>query len=178
MAGSSAERRSDADGLYRRTSALLGAAREDLARADGKCALLLAAVGVVVGALLAAVMGGDWSPNSLDARVAWLWWIGAVASMLAVVALGYGVYPRFQTHYPKKPDRIGYFADAAALTRDELRQALDHAPELDAEWLTDQLHAVSRIVRKKYWAIRVALWLLLSSAVLVCISLLVDLLLR
>src|SRR5262245_8921031 len=58
---------------------LLKEAREELARADSKAALLLAATGVAVGALLAGLIGGKWMPFSLDNRVEWLWWFGVAS---------------------------------------------------------------------------------------------------
>lgn len=50
---------------------ILGEAREELARADGKAGLLLAAAGVVVGALLAGLLAKDWDPTSLHDRIEW-----------------------------------------------------------------------------------------------------------
>jgi len=65
---------------------MLREAREELSRADGKSSLLLAAVGVVVGAVAAAVVAGEWSPFDLSPFIQWLWWAGNGAGIGSLVA--------------------------------------------------------------------------------------------
>ncbi|MBG6184699.1 hypothetical protein IWX65_002677 [Arthrobacter sp. CAN_A214] len=47
-------------------------AREELARADGKASTLLAAIGVVIGPIVAAAFGGSWHSRDLDNNIEWL----------------------------------------------------------------------------------------------------------
>src|SRR5690242_8638023 len=73
---------------------LLKDTREELARADSKAALLLAGTGVVVGAVLAGLLGGRWTPFSLDNRVEWIWWLGVGSAAAGIFSIAAAVYPR------------------------------------------------------------------------------------
>lgn len=146
---------------------LLRDAREELTRADSKASLLTAAVGVVVGALVAAMLAQTWTPANLDASVRWLWWVGAASIGLALIFLGAGVYPR-TVRKGRSEGAAKYFADAVRLGRDGLPDALN-STSLD-EYLLDQLFAVSHIVDIKYRCIRIALWCLALGASAVSVS--------
>lgn len=140
--------------------AILGEAREELERADNKASILLAAVGVIVGALLAALLAGDWSPTSLKASVQWLWWAGILAAAIAIYLLGWAVFPRIRAA-GWRPQAIAYYGDVvAAGTRNRVKELLDHASGDPLPRLIDQMLQVSKTVQVKYVAIRRAMILL------------------
>ena len=153
---------------------ILKEAREELTRADGKSALLLAAVGVAAGAVIAAVVAGDWSPLSISPCVQWLWWVGAAAGLGALVALAYSVYPRTKYRGQRQPSIIAYFGDVVLIPRGELEKALRLTAASPGAVTRDQLKAISHIVDRKYRGIQIALWLLAIFAACWLISTLVD----
>ncbi len=73
--------------------ALLKDTREELGRADGKAAMLMSASGVVVSVLLAGAIAGKWDPTELG-HWQWLWWPGAAAGAIGIVAFAAAVWPR------------------------------------------------------------------------------------
>src|ERR1035441_6347411 len=75
---------------------LLADTREELTRADSKAALTLAATGVVIGALLAGLFGGKWTPFDLNSKIQWLWWLGVGSAALGVFSIAAAVYPRIR----------------------------------------------------------------------------------
>ena len=72
---------------------LLADTREELTRVDSKAALLLAASGVIIGALLAGFFGGRWTPFDLSSKVQWLWWLGAASAAFGLFSIAAAVYP-------------------------------------------------------------------------------------
>ena len=61
--------------------------REELARADGKATTLLGVVGLILGALLAGIIAGNWSPNHLGCFEEMIFWLGAVGAAAAGAAV-------------------------------------------------------------------------------------------
>lgn len=154
----------------------LRATREELVRADAKAALLLAAAGIAVGALLNGLLNGRWSPNDLTNEVEWVWWLGASAVALAVVALGTAVYPQTR-RVGRAPTKAAYYGDVVQLERDELDAALRGAAADLAESVVDQIYQVSTIVARKYARIRFALAAFAGGAALCTLAILLNLLL-
>ena len=147
---------------------MLDDTREELARADSKAALLLAATGVVVGALLAGLFGGRWTPFELNSRIAWLWWLGVAAAAAGIFSTAAAVYPRLRPRgTPPPPGAPTYFGDVTAYRDiDAFRQAVEQAPS-PRERLIDQTFIVSQIAWRKYILLRLGLrWLLF--AILAC----------
>lgn len=146
---------------------LLREAREELTRADSKAALLLAAAGVAVGALLAGLLGGKWSPLNLDNRVEWIWWLGVACVASGIFSIAAAVYPRI---HPRRADinsAPSYYGDVAAFENiAQFRQAIEKVPSA-RERLIDQTFQVSRIAQRKYLLLRRGLRLLLL-AILAC----------
>lgn len=151
-----------------RAALLLPRATAEIARADNKAAVLLAGTGTVIGAVLAGVVAGTWTPAQLDVRVAWLWWLGCAASLAAVGCLGTVVYPRLaprgarNSPRPRGPvlyfgDVVG-FASPAALHTALARRAPGVDPQVTELWHT------ARIAHAKYLWIRRGLWLLVIAA--------------
>jgi len=134
---------------------LLEDTREELGRADAKAALLLAAAGVAVGALLAGLLNGRWVPFALDNRIEWLWWLGVAATAAGIYSVAAAVYPRIQRSTDSNPETLAYYGDVAAYEDiGSFRKALEQEPPDARKRLMDQTYVVSKIAQKKYVLIR------------------------
>jgi Pycsar effector protein len=148
--------------------------REELTRADTKASLFLAALGVVIGALLAALLSSDWSPAELNNSVEWLWWLGILCCAGAVVLLATAIYPRTKRQLKatgSNSAKIGpsfYYGDIEKLSSQELQKAISDISEETA--IIDQLISISQIVGYKYRALRRGLLLLCVSAAFVLVA--------
>jgi hypothetical protein len=150
--------------------AMLHDARSELALADGKASILLGALGVGVGAAIAAMFGG-WTPTEdLSGGSEVAWWAGALVLIASAVYLAIVVWPRGSSrgedHRP-----ITYWGDVAAQpTVEDLRTAIieDHLEITDRT--LRQLHAVSGILDDKYRGFRIALALIGVAAALFALS--------
>jgi len=142
---------------------LLAETREELTRADNKASLLLAAVGVVIGALIAGLVGSHWTPLSLNGAVQWLWWLGVASAAIGVFSIAAAVYPRTIQHGTPYPGVPAYYGHVAAY-RDisEFRRALADLPGAQ-ERMVNQTFVISKIVRHKYALLRGGLWCLLLT---------------
>lgn len=148
---------------------LLTDTREELTRADSKAALLLAATGVAVGALLAGFLGGKWTPFDLDHRVEWLWWVGVGSSAAGIFSIAAAVYPRIGRRGAPHPEVPAYYGDVAECKDIEMfREAIAQAPSPQKR-LIDQTFQVSRIVQRKYVLLRRGLRCLFL-AILACVT--------
>lgn len=146
---------------------LLADTREELNRVDSKAALLLAASGVIIGALLAGMIGGRWTPFDLNSDIEWIWWLGVASAALGVFSIAVAVYPRTSRRRAPQPAIPTYYGDVAAYKNiDSFRLAIEKAPA-PRERLIDQTFVLSRIVQRKYMLIRRGLRLLLL-AILAC----------
>lgn len=147
-----------------RAALLLPRATAEIARADGKAAVLLAGTGTVLGAVLAGVVAGTWTPARLDVRVAWLWWLGCAASLAAVGCLGAVVYPRLppKGYRPRGP--VLYFGDVAGFASPAVLDAALARREAGVDPRVTELWHTARIAHAKYLLIRRGLWLLLIAA--------------
>jgi MFS family permease len=148
---------------------ILRETREELVRADGKASILFAAVGVIIGAIVAAVLAGSWHPHDLDNNIEWLWWIGAAAGLLGATALGSAVFPRTTYRSQRRQGIVAYFGDVVGLSPEELKQGLIETAEDPGAAALDQVRAVSSIVDKKYKAIQVGITCI-AVAGLCCIT--------
>jgi hypothetical protein len=144
--------------------------REELVRADSKASLLLAAAGVAVGAVIAAVLAGSWSPDSLSALGGHLWWVGVAAAAVGIAALGYSVFPRTKRSGSATGPIFGYYADMAGLTSDELARLIRNSTQRLDDRVIDQLRQISKIVVRKYRGVRIALWSFAVAALFCAIS--------
>jgi len=152
---------------------LLAEARSETDKADTKAGIVLAALGIVVGALLAGLMAGDWSPLSLDPRVEWLWWLGASSIAVALAASASAVWPRFVV--PARTGAIHYWGDASrAKSPRELAKRLGAEKVDETERAVAQLWNLSRIVVQKYRLVQAALALAATGFVLCSIAALLD----
>lgn len=156
------------------SKSLLTETREELVRADNKASILLAATGVALGALLAAILGGDWTPFHLDVRIQWLWWVGSASAAVAIYWLGSAVYPRIRAK-GIRPKMIAYYGDVVdAGDRERVAELLEGSSINPKERLLDQIIQISNTVQIKYLAIRKAMWCLTLAAVFGLVSLMLN----
>lgn len=150
-------------------TAMLGEAREELSRADGKASILFAALGVAAGVLAAAILGGDWNPGDLRRPWEAIWWAGCTIGAASAVLLALAVYPKIVNRHPGAA--VTYFNEIAQLASiGALDAELKRISE--GERVLKQLYAVSKIARKKYlfvvWSMRLlalALGLILLASI-------------
>ena len=132
---------------------LLGELRTEVARADTKASVLVAALGMTAGVLSGLLAGRDWSPAELSALGTLLWWTGAASLVLSLFALLLAVLPRFRSPRwaPGRP--LSYFGDIQqAVRHGQLESALTETRRAPVVALTGALTEMSRIaVRKHQW---------------------------
>ncbi|MCG3041558.1 Pycsar system effector family protein [Streptomyces fenghuangensis] len=148
---------------------LLATAREDLARADTKAAVLLS------GAFAAPVLllGGEvWTPSSVTGAMKVLLLAGGTLWAVGTALLAWVVLPRTGTVRPGPG--MTFFGDVLAAPPDTERlvQAITAAARDRVSWLTVQMVDVSLILTSKYRWLRwgtccLATGLLLCGAALV-----------
>jgi hypothetical protein len=155
---------------------LLASTRDELARADSKAALLLASVGVIIGALTGGLSSRSWTPMSLGVGQQALWWSGVAVAAFGSFLISASVYPR--TKRAMIPGGLpAYFRDIAAYPDvNAFRQAIGTAPDA-AERLINQTYAVARIVRAKYVQLQVGLLCLFAAVVACMLSVILNVLL-
>ena len=73
---------------------LLAETREEIVRADTKAAILFTAFGIVVAAVLAGLIAGNWGPDELDRGAAVVFWVGSGSALVSFLALGYALKRR------------------------------------------------------------------------------------
>jgi len=139
------------------TERLLAETREELTRADAKASILFAAFGVVVAAVLAGIVSGDWAPADLAQLATVVFWLGTGAAVVSFVALAYTLWPRIEHEDLKVP--ISYFGHVRAYRKADraaLRQALERGSQNDDRTI-EQLAVISDIVHAKFVGIRCAI---------------------
>jgi len=163
-----------ADPVIGYLASLLTDARDELNRADSKASLLLAAIGVIIGALIAGLAGSKWTPMTLDTGAQAVWWAGVSAAAAGVFWIAASVYPRI--HQPKTP-RHGlptFYGDVAAYQDvDAFRVAIGQAPEA-RERLINQTYVISKIVQWKYVLLRRGLLSILMAIVACTLAVVIN----
>jgi hypothetical protein len=135
----------EADALCGR---LLAETREELVRADGKASILLAGVGVVVGAVVSGLVSSGQSPTDLDRHAQWLFWVGTLVVCGGLVSLGAAVWPRIGA---PRPGVVQYFGDVPQYGHlDELKAAIAHEAQDTLNRDAAQLRDLAPIVMRKY----------------------------
>jgi hypothetical protein len=128
--------------------ALLAESREELTRADGKASILLAALGIGLSAILAAILSGDWSPFGLHEPYQAVWWAGSACAGVALVSLGLAIYPRVK--HNTRSSGVTYYGDVARLENaDALRAALKRSQSDPVARTLIQLFVVAKLVYRK-----------------------------
>src|SRR4051794_18331127 len=102
---------------------LLAETRDELARADDEATTLLGVNGILIAAVLAGVIAGNFTPGELTSWREPLFWIGAGGVLLAEALLCAAVFPKVShpRHSPMPPRYFGHVARIA--TRSDLAEA-------------------------------------------------------
>lgn len=170
---------------------LLRETREELARADTKASILLAASGIALAALLSRGNAAPWYPEKLThqaARV--LVWIALGALLVGVTAVGSAVKPRLRTRHDK-PAKPQYFADVEAyrpewwkrrgrkqLLRERRSEFAKTVAAMSAndteERMNDQIWTLSHIAFRKYQLIKVGIWFYAISALVAVVAFMIE----
>lgn len=134
---------------------LLRETREELSRADEKATTLLAVNGILIAAVLAGVIAGDFAPSELSSWGEEAFWAGAIGVLVSEALLCAAVFP--QVHHPRKsavPPR--YFGHVARIpSRSALAKALEQEEDA-ADRAVDELYILSRSAVLKYRLIAAA----------------------
>jgi hypothetical protein len=154
---------------------LLADTKAELARVDSKAALLLAASGVVIGALLAGLLNGRWAPSGLSIEIQWLWWLGVASAAAGLLSITAAVYPRI--HKKRIPGVPAYYGDVAAYDDVEaFRHAIARVSRV-AERQVDQVFILSHVVQCKYTLLRRGMRCLLLAISACTVAVVVNILL-
>jgi len=135
---------------------LLIEARQEVGYADGKASFVLAALSIGFSALLAGVLSNNWRPSDLEGLIEVVWWLASVAAVVSVGFASAAIWPRLGDTSDDRP--IYYWGQVAKLgSADELSTRLDKQPPGETARTRDQLWALSKLVYRKYWLVRIAL---------------------
>lgn len=142
---------------------LLGETREELAKADRKAQILLAATGVAGGVVLGGAIAGDWSPGDLGGCARIVWWVGVVVGAIGVGALAFAIYPRL---LEDDDSRLTYFEDVRHCEDPAALVTALNAEAARGDRDVWQLFRLSHVVHRKYRAVQIAIKALASAGVL------------
>ncbi|WNM29576.1 DUF5706 domain-containing protein [Streptomyces sp. Li-HN-5-11] len=146
---------------------LLGELRGEIARADTKASVLVAALGLTAGVFTGLVSGRDWSPGELSVPGAAVWWGGAASLGLSLAALLLAVLPRYHSGAWASGRPLCYFGDIQQAVREgRLAEALADTDRDPAAALLAALTATSRIAACKHRWIRIGLLAFCAGAFL------------
>ncbi|MEU6364806.1 Pycsar system effector family protein [Streptomyces sp. NPDC046931] len=165
----------DPAALPRLCERLLTELRAEIARADSKASVLVAALGMTAGVFSGLLAGRRWTPTALSGPGTVLWWAGAVCLALSLFALLLAVLPRYRsgTWAPGLP--LSYFGDIQqAVRQGRLESALADTECLPTAGLTRALTETSRIAARKHQWIRAGLVTFGAGTVLLPASLLIG----
>ncbi|NYV73158.1 Pycsar system effector family protein [Streptomyces sp. UH6] len=154
---------------------LLADLRTEIARADTKASVLVAALGITAGAFSGLIAGQKWSPSDLTGAGAPLWWVGCVALVVSLISLLSAVWPRYRraTWTPGHP--LSYFGDIQQAARlGLLDDALRETGRDPAAGLSSALAESSRIATRKHQWIRLGLFSYCAGVITMPISLLIG----
>jgi hypothetical protein len=161
--------------VEQRAKTLLAETREELVRADAKATPLLGVNGILVAAVLAGVIAGNFSPSDLSCWAEPLFWFGAAAVLLAEALLCAAVFPRVG-HPQNSPSPVPprYFGDVARIDScEQLAKALEQEEDA-AERALNELFALSRVAVMKYRLIAAALFALAIGVIACAVAVLVN----
>jgi hypothetical protein len=158
--------------LLRAGAYLLADLRAEIARADAKAAVLVAALGLSAGVPTTLLANAQWRPDRLPTSAALLWWTGATLLLAALLATLLAILPRYRTSCwaPGRP--LTYFGDVRRAARSgHLAAALADTGRDPAQSLLIALTETSGIAARKHFWIRAGLIAFSSAAVLLSGSL-------
>ncbi|MER5358327.1 Pycsar system effector family protein [Streptomyces sp. NPDC002785] len=154
---------------------LLAELRSEIARADSKANVLVAAIGTTAGAASGLFAGRGWRPSTLSTTGAVFWWSGTAALAAALVALLMVVVPRYRTSKWTPGAPLSYFGDIQqAVQQEQLAQALAETERDPSASLMAALAENSRIAALKHQWIRRGLLAFCVGMTLLPASVLID----
>lgn len=143
-----------ADGML---NGMLVEARAEVALADTKASILLAALGLGFSALFGGLIAGDWDPSVLHGSRSIFWWTGALFAIGSVAVSAAAIWPRY-SNSPGLHDEIYYWGHVAQYdTLAEFTDAVKDSDLTPAMRTRHQLWHLSRLVARKYLLVRIAL---------------------
>jgi len=149
---------------------LLGEAREELGRADGKVSVLFGTVSVAASVVVGAIVAGHWSPGHLGVWARVSWWLGVALAGSGIVVLASALAPRVR-HHAEDPALLRYFGHAAKFGSPQLLlDAIAKVADQQTARTGDQLWVISRLVVIKYRRIRIALVALAVAGFLMIVA--------
>ncbi|NEB38665.1 Pycsar system effector family protein [Streptomyces sp. SID14515] len=154
---------------------LLADLRAEIARADSKAAVVVAALGMSGGVLSGVLVGRDWTPDHLSRTGTCLWWVGTAVLTVALLFLLMAVLPRYRvsTWTPGSP--LTYFGDIQrAVRQGRLPEALAVTERLPMASLLTALTETSRIATRKHQWIRAGLLAFCLGALLLPASVVIG----
>lgn len=154
---------------------LLVELRAEIARADNKAAVLVAALGMTAGVFSGLLAGRGWTPSALSAPGAFFLWSSAAALALSLFALLLAVLPRYRTRDWAPGQPLCYFGDIQQAVRaGQLDTALSDTARNPAAVLLVGLTETSRIAARKHQWIRTGLIAFCVGTALLPASLLIG----
>ncbi|MDH6109708.1 hypothetical protein P3T36_000479 [Kitasatospora sp. MAP12-15] len=153
---------------------LLAELRTEIARADSKAAVLVAALGLATGAFSGPLVNSSGGPHIRSGPGLALLLAGGGALILSLLALLLAVLPRYDrsSWTPGRP--LAYFGDIhRAAELGSLANALAATEETQYEGIVIALTDTSAIVSRKHWWVRIGVLsfalglLLLPTALLI-----------
>ncbi|SDN06616.1 hypothetical protein SAMN04487981_103436 [Streptomyces sp. cf386] len=154
---------------------LLADLRSEIARADAKASVLVAALGAATGVIGSVLGGRTWAPPRLSALGMAVWCSGLVALAVTLLALLMAVLPRHGTHRWTPGAPLSYFGDIQRAVRSgHLAQALAETERAPAAGTFTALTETSRIAVRKHQWIRTGLIALGVAVVTMPLSLLIG----
>ncbi|MGX1132478.1 hypothetical protein RKD49_004668 [Streptomyces glaucescens] len=154
---------------------LLADLRTEIARADSKAAVLVAALGMTAGVFSGLLAGRDWTPDALGAPGTALWWAGTAALAFSLVALLLAVLPRYRAGSWAPGQPLSYFGDIRRAVRTgRLDDALADTAADPTAGLVAALTETSRIAWRKHQWIRAGLIAFCTGTLLLPASLLIG----
>ncbi|MER5615335.1 Pycsar system effector family protein [Streptomyces sp. NPDC002215] len=132
--------------------------RSEIARADSKASVLVAALGMTAGVISGWLAGSEWRPGALSAPGTALWWTGTGGLATALLSMLMAVLPRYRGSTWVPGDPLTYFGDIRRAARqNQLPEALDATESARTTALVKALTETSRIAVCKHQWIRAGL---------------------
>lgn len=149
--------------------------RSEIARADSKASVLVAALGMTAGVISGWLAGSEWRPSALSAPGTALWWTGTGGLATALLSMLMAVLPRYRGSTWVPGDPLTYFGDIRRAARqNRLPEALDATESARTTALVTALAETSRIAVCKHQWIRAGLLAYSIGTVLLPASLLLG----
>jgi hypothetical protein len=149
---------------------LLNETRDEIARAESKASIALAAAGLVVGAVLGEMLD-RYAGLTVAAKVTV---IGCVAAMVGgLVSLGLSLIPKLFVN-PGGHSMMAFFGHVTAAGSITEFERLTEEPQDERSRLTNQIWTLSLLIMRKYQHIRRAFLFLGAAVALGVVTLIVQ----